>query len=169
MKEMQAGQGSIMSFFSKPTKTAKQEIAAEPGLGRRDHQIADPRPQLQPLPEAANPKVRSKPTPVPISDTFASHKLRMTSSTALQRPVSREENARPSRYVLLSSSPPKPTEEEDSEPVMEVPMTRATTTFHTTTLDLMQRQEPHRRTLGVRRSMVSWSAAQAQRKASGRN
>jgi DNA helicase-2/ATP-dependent DNA helicase PcrA len=168
-KEVKASQGSIMSFFSKPTKTAEQEIAAEPELVRRDHERTDPRPQLQPLPGVVNLKIPSKPTPAPISDTFASHKLRMTPSTPLQRPISREENTSPSRYVLLSSSPPKPTEKDDPERAMEVPTVRATTTFHTTTMDMMQRQEPHRRTLGVRRSMVSWSAAQAQRKAGGRN
>ena len=170
-KRPQQGQGSILSFFAKPAQqmSNSQPVSKNVDAATRNCDLQRCISLAEPLSRIPNPNTTTRPPP-PISSNFTSHKLRVMPSASRPRPVSREENGTPKRYILLSSSPTKPEDDAQvrgdskdlQEPDDKLETARPASTLHTTTM-MMQRQGPQRRTLGVRRSMVSWSAAQAQR------
>ena len=167
-KKQTQGQGSITSFF---------------GKGALEPKDLDLKALAKPvLPLSTQPSVRKstlttqRPTPtahaartnvVPAPPSFSNHKVRAVSNfVGKQRDISDVDDTRPTRHILLSSSPTKPDDDERQPVSAPVPLTynsshdaRPATTFHTTSIaQLNNRVQGQRKTLGVRRSMQGWSA-----------
>jgi DNA helicase-2/ATP-dependent DNA helicase PcrA len=106
--------------------------------------------------------------------SMTNHKV--TNRPILTKPkrVEPEAGMESTRYVLLSSSPPRPDVEETHqagkdgrEPTSPTKQTsssfasasgfRPASTFHTTSMNQVQNQSAQRKTLGARRSMQPWS------------
>jgi DNA helicase-2/ATP-dependent DNA helicase PcrA len=178
LKPRAAGQGAITNFFNKrSTSTPSEDLEPSapltmPSLQRSQsllasntalHDISNvqataPQPSrpFQPL-SVPNYKLQNKPMP----------------SKPRREPPPDMENT---RYVLLSSSPVKPdlgttpdNEANEDEEALPSPTKqssstftpasgfRAASTFHTTSMNQIQNQAAHRKTLGTRRTMQGWS------------
>jgi DNA helicase-2/ATP-dependent DNA helicase PcrA len=177
VKPRAAGQGAITNFFNKRSASTPSEEAEPPAplpmpsLQRSQsllsnktalHDISNvqpaaPRPPrpFQPL-SVPNYKLQNKPMP----------------SKPRREPPPDMENT---RYVLLSSSPVKPdtedtTQNDNAEEALPSPTKqsssttftptsgfRAASTFHTTSMNQIQNQTAHKKTLGTRRTMQGWS------------
>ncbi|KAK5109090.1 hypothetical protein LTR62_007547 [Meristemomyces frigidus] len=160
------GQGSIATFFGKPTLVKQSSSVGSLGsMDPTDDLVSEPlskrlRPPLQDVANRGSERIRTGQG----RRNLLQHKVR--NAPLLQRPSTRvEDSGAPcSAYMFLSSSPTR--QEEDltaAEPSYEVvrddredaAQVRSATTFHTTT---MQKIAPQRKTLGMRRSLQGWSA-----------
>jgi DNA helicase-2/ATP-dependent DNA helicase PcrA len=168
LKPRAAGQGAITNFFtskrSASTPSGDAESSAPlplPSLQRSQsllsnntalHDISNvqpaaPRP-FQPL-SVPSYKLQNKPMPL--------------------KPRREAQEMENTRYVLLSSSPVKPDQQDEEaeappSPVKSSSSTftpasgfRAASTFHTTSMNQVQNQAANRKTLGTRRTMQGWS------------
>jgi DNA helicase-2/ATP-dependent DNA helicase PcrA len=168
LKPRAAGQGAITSFFTSKRSASTPSEDAEssaplplPSLQRSQsllsnntalHDISNiqpaaPRP-FQPL-SVPSYQLQNKPMP-----------------SKPRREAPEMENT---RYVLLSSSPVKPDQQDEEaeappSPVKSSSSTfapasgfRAASTFHTTSINQVQNQAANRKTLGTRRTMQGWS------------
>lgn len=147
-------QGSIANFFAKREKPPTQ---------------AAPRPALvsQPLRDVSNnvntaPSRPSMPAYKPRSTPM------FTRPTVANKSAEVEANENRSKYVFLSSSPPRPDAEEDKPSAAVVPggeegqeslqPMRPASTMHSTTMS-MAKAPPQRKVLGMRRSLHGWPPA----------
>ena len=164
--------GTIASFFAKRSKSAEENIAAavdevivtDVSIEQRAG-AAGNRPPLGEVDDGNNVAAR------PLQPNYLSQGRKLPATASLRRPpaMRRNEHAEPARaYVFLSSSPQKP---EPKESTVENPraersmpdetvnlrpsLPKPATTLHNTT---MSSAVPHRRTLGMRRSLHGWSA-----------
>lgn len=176
VKPRATGQGSITSFFKRSNSTLSEETEPPPSfdapsLQRSQSSFA----ANTPLYDISNtqPAVSRPPRPFqPLS--IPSHKV--TTRPILTKPkrAEPEPGMENTRYVLLSSSPPKPEAENTYQAEKELgepasPMKQASSsfnsaagfrpasTFHTTSMSQVQNQSAQRKTLGARRSMQPWS------------
>ena len=158
------GQGTIASFFKKPSLSTESSISMQSSDGPVEKQENLPRPK-QPLQELRN----HNPAPSLLRPA-PTHKL--PSAPLMRRPLPSApvQSASQNNYMFLSSSPPQPEDGDlaggnntsDTTPTSDaadaaVPTAKArpASTFHTTS---MQTMAPQRKTLGTRRSLHGWSA-----------
>ncbi|CAN9171385.1 unnamed protein product [Alternaria alternata] len=176
VKPLAKGQGAITSFFkrsnsaiSEETKTAPSFTA--PSLQRSQSSFST----HTPLHDISNVQSSVSRPPRPFQPlSMPNHKV--TNRPILTKPKRAEPEAgmESTRYVLLSSSPPRPDVEDmhqagkdGREPTSPTKQTsssfvsasgfRPASTFHTTSMNQVQNQSAQRKTLGARRSMQPWS------------
>jgi DNA helicase-2/ATP-dependent DNA helicase PcrA len=176
VKPLAKGQGAITSFFKRSNSAISGETetpssSTVPSLQRSQSSF----PTHAPLHDISNVQPSASRAPRPFQPlSIPSHKV--TNRPILVKPKRAEpepgtENA---RYVLLSSSPPRPDAEdlhqagkESRDPGSPTKQTlssfapasgfRPASTFHTTSMNQVQNQSAQRKTLGARRSMQPWS------------
>ncbi|KAF9735150.1 hypothetical protein PMIN02_007078 [Paraphaeosphaeria minitans] len=162
-KPRAAGQGAITGFFKRSASSMSEEQDPLPTPKPQPLQQNTPATFTRPIADVLNrqPARPYRPYQPP---SFPTHTLKTAPMASKPRrtPATKESS---SRYVLLSSSPPKPdnepfvTSSEDkvrpSEPVTSG--FRPATTLHTTSMSTLQGGGVQRRTLGARRSMQGWS------------
>ncbi|KAK4555143.1 ATP-dependent DNA helicase srs2 [Recurvomyces mirabilis] len=166
-KRQMEGQGTIASFFGKPTLS--KQISETTSLGssaaaKGPGMPAEPKRKRQAHQELDNVKaVRSE--VVVERQNMLDHKVRTAPLLRQKSATSAQHSVPAAGYMFLSSSPPRPEdaeistsatippfEEEDTENYAQA---RPATTLHTTS---MQRVAPQKKTLGMRRSLHGWSA-----------
>ncbi|KAI4911571.1 hypothetical protein J4E90_006387 [Alternaria incomplexa] len=176
VKPRATGQGSITSFFKRSNSTLSEETEPSPSfdapsLQRSQSSFAT----NTPLYDISNTQSAVSRPPRPFQPlSIPSHKV--TTRPILTKPkrAEPEPGMENTRYVLLSSSPPKPEAENTYQAEKELrepasPMKQASSsftsaagfrpasTFHTTSMSQVQNQSAQRKTLGARRSMQPWS------------
>lgn len=160
------GQGSLASFFAKksrPDDLAGQASVSAPSVA------SGFRSAVEPLRDISNMRVEDRSDELPTKPFVPPHKPRTAPLANARVPKSHApEPLREQKdtYVFLSSDPPQP---EDQEPEPECQLATGTSqastavissfkpvsTFHSTT---MQSIGPKRKTLGMGRGFVPWSA-----------
>ncbi|KAF2632818.1 UvrD-helicase-domain-containing protein [Macroventuria anomochaeta] len=173
-KPRAADQGAITSFFKDAGRTLSGTPEPTPQLGRRSLKRSQSSLSgLAPLNDVSNvQQAASRPR--------LFQPLSVPNCTLHHRPMARkprragnDSDAENARHALCLSSPSKLDEKDvitlsDSDDVNEVarptkaPATstngfRPASTFHTTTMSVVQNQQAQRRTLGARRTMQGWS------------
>jgi DNA helicase-2/ATP-dependent DNA helicase PcrA len=170
-KPRAAGQGAITSFF----QGAGRKLSEEPNLAPKpqisslkrshtsfsDHQSLPTFNSRQAAPQQAKPY---QPLSVP-NRTVQNRPL----PTKPRRRGSDSDGEKP-RHALCLSSPSKPDEKpmiilsDDEDDLKEIPNpgTRPASTFHTTSMSMVQNQQAQRKTLGTRRTMQGWSVKHSQ-------
>ncbi|KAI4691898.1 uncharacterized protein J4E84_002865 [Alternaria hordeiaustralica] len=176
VKPRATGQGSITSFFKRSNSTLSEETEPPPSfdalsLQRSQSSFA----ANTPLYDISNTQSAVSRPPRPFQPlSIPSHKV--TTRPILTKPkrAEPEPGMENTRYVLLSSSPPKSEAENTYQAEKELgepasPMKQASSslnsaagfrpasTFHTTSMSQVQNQSAQRKTLGARRSMQPWS------------
>ncbi|KAI4637541.1 hypothetical protein J4E83_000357 [Alternaria metachromatica] len=176
VKPRATGQGSITSFFKRSNSTLSEETEPPPSfdalsLQRSQSSFA----ANTPLYDISNTQSAVSRPPRPFQPlSIPSHKV--TTRPILTKPkrAEPEPGMENTRYVLLSSSPPKSeaentyqAEKELGEPASPTKQAsssfnsaagfRPASTFHTTSMSQVQNQSAQRKTLGARRSMQPWS------------
>lgn len=166
-KPRAAGQGAITGFFKRSASTLSEDqepplpMNKSPSLPRMSH-------SGHPLIDVSNkqtyPTQSYRPHQPP---SFPNHTLRkVPMSTKPKKRIPEEDAERPTRHVLLSSSPVKPDDgpsamssEDNVQPIaFSASGFRPASTLHTTSMSQVQRQASgQRRTLGTRRTMQGWS------------
>jgi DNA helicase-2/ATP-dependent DNA helicase PcrA len=180
MKPRAAGQGAITSFF----QGAGRKLSEEPNLApkhpisslKRSHTSFS---DHQALPNAFNSRQTAPQQPKPYQP------LSVPNRTLQNRPLPTKPRRRGSdsdgekpRHALCLSSPSKPDEKpmiilsDDEDDLKEIPNpmkpsasssgTRPASTFHTTSMSMVQNQQAQRKTLGTRRTMQGWSVKHSQ-------
>ncbi|CAG5178281.1 uncharacterized protein ALTATR162_LOCUS8622 [Alternaria atra] len=176
VKPLAKGQGAITSFFKRSNSAISEETETPPSFTAPSLQRSQSSfPTHAPLHDISNVQPSASRPPRPFQPlSIPSHKV--TNRPILVKPKRAEpepgtENA---RYVLLSSSPPRPDAEdlhqagkEGIDPGSPTKQTsssfapasgfRPASTFHTTSMNQVQNQSAQRKTLGARRSMQPWS------------
>ncbi|CAN9185336.1 unnamed protein product [Alternaria alternata] len=176
VKPLAKGQGAITSFFKRSNSAISEETETAPSFTAPSLQRSQSSFSTHtPLHDISNvqPSVSRPPRPFqPLS--MPNHKV--TNRPILTKPKRAEPEAgmESTRYVLLSSSPPRPDVEDmhqagkdGREPTSPTKQTsssfvsasgfRPASTFHTTSMNQVQNQSAQRKTLGARRSMQPWS------------
>jgi DNA helicase-2/ATP-dependent DNA helicase PcrA len=173
-KPRAAGQGAITSFFKGAGRTLSESPDPAPQLGNR--LLKRSQSSLSgstPLNDISNvQQAVSRPRPF--------QPLSVPTRTLYNRPMTNkprktvdESDAENTRHPLCLSSPSKPDEKEvitlsDDEDIRETNGSaeapsrprngfRPASTFHTTSMSVVQNQQAQRRTLGARRTMQGWS------------
>ena len=185
LKPRAAGQGAITSFFGRPKSVVTEEPPELPpaklaSLKRSHPAFVQQQAPLNDISNIAPPAprpVQARPYQPPTLQTHRPRNVPMSTKPKQANPEPDNENT---RYILLSSSPVKPdspTREQIYSDVKEVEppepdnptrknlasVTTATgfrpaSTFHTTSMSLVQSQAgTQRKTLGTRRTMQGWS------------
>ncbi|PSN69909.1 P-loop containing nucleoside triphosphate hydrolase protein [Corynespora cassiicola Philippines] len=188
VKPRPTGQGSITSFFSRPGGTVSEEpvptTRREATLKRSQSSTSHQAPlvdisNVQRL--SSQPSQPSRPYQPP---SFSSHRPRSTPMMGKPKKLEAEPEEASTKYVLLSSSPVKTTDDdEDGSPerakvkgdagVVDSPTKkpcspgaasefRPASTFHSTSVGQLHSRTGPPRALGMRRPMQSWSAKHTQ-------
>ncbi|KAH7073211.1 P-loop containing nucleoside triphosphate hydrolase protein [Paraphoma chrysanthemicola] len=164
LKPRATGQGAITSFFNKrsvSTPSVDTELAPVPSLQRSQSSTLSTAP-LHDISNVQPPSRSVQPVSLP---SYKLHNRPMASKPKRSEPTPELEST---RYVLLSSSPVKPDQDEatagdNQEPESPIKQpssftnasgVRPASTFHTTSMNQVQAQ---RKTLGTRRTMQGWS------------
>lgn len=164
VKPRVAGQGAITSFFTKRSASIPSEdteLSTVPSLQRSKSSMSSTTP-LHDISNVQPPSRSFQPLSLP---NYKLHNRPMASKPKRNNPAPELENT---RYVLLSSSPMKPDQEDPPNDAAKEPESpakqgssfstpsgfRAASTFHTTSISQVQAQ---RKTLGTRRTMQGWS------------
>ncbi|KAF9699087.1 hypothetical protein EKO04_003219 [Ascochyta lentis] len=174
-KPRAAGQGAITSFFKGAGRTLSETPEPAPQLGvrllkRSQSSLSG----LAPLNDVSNVQLpTSRPRPFqPLS--VPNRTLHNRPMIGKPRRAGNESDAEGARHALCPSSPSKSDEKETitlsddeggvqkGESPAKAPTTsmdgfRPASTFHTTSMSVVQNQQAHRKTLGARRTMQGWS------------
>lgn len=176
-KSRAAGQGAITSFFKGAGRTLSETPEPTPQTGSRSLKRSQSSLSgVVPLDDVSNSQQQAlRPRPF--------QPLSVPNRTLYNRPMAskpkravNDSDAENTRHALCSSSPSKPNEkdvitlsdDDDDDDVREVdapakaPSTsnngfKPASTFHTTSMSVVQNQQAQRRTLGARRTMQGWS------------
>lgn len=171
-KPRAAGQGAITSFFTGAGRTLSQTSvstlqAAGRSLKRSQTSVAD---LASPLNDLTNMRqIASQPRPYqPLS--VPNRMLQNRPMASKPRKVSGDPDVENARHALCLSSPSKPdgkdiiTLSDDNDDVEQAKAPSSSTTglrpastFHTTSMSVVQNQQAQRKTLGARRTMQGWS------------
>ncbi|KZM19532.1 DNA helicase [Ascochyta rabiei] len=174
-KPRAAGQGAITSFFKGAGRTVSETpepapLFEERSLKRSQSSLSGLAP-LNDVSNAQQPASRSRPFQ-PLS--VPKRTLHNRPMVGKPRRADEESDAESARHALCSSSPSKPDSKEiitlsdDDSDVQEIDKSvkagtmstggfRPASTFHTTSMSVVQNQQAQRRTLGARRTMQGWS------------
>ncbi|KAH8639180.1 ATP-dependent DNA helicase [Alternaria alternata] len=176
VKPLAKGQGAITSFFKRSNSAISEETEAAPSFTASSLQRSQSSFSTHtPLHDISNMQSSVSRPPRPFQPlSMPNHKV--TNRPILTKPkrVEPEAGMESTRYVLLSSSPPRPDVEDTHqvgkdgrEPASPTKQTsssfasasgfRPASTFHTTSVNQVQNQSAQRKTLGARRSMQPWS------------
>jgi DNA helicase-2/ATP-dependent DNA helicase PcrA len=176
VKPLAKGQGAITSFFKRSNSAISEETETAPSFTAPSLQRSQSSFSTHtPLHDISNVQSSVSRPPRPFQPlSMTNHKV--TNRPILTKPkrVEPEAGMESTRYVLLSSSPPRPDVEETHqagkdgrEPTSPTKQTsssfasasgfRPASTFHTTSMNQVQNQSAQRKTLGARRSMQPWS------------
>lgn len=174
-KPRATGQGAITSFFKRPGGALPEELEPPQSLmgPSLHHSISS---LSAPLHDISNVQPTSSRPFQPLS--MPNHKLHNRPILNKPKRNEPEPGAEETRYILLSSSPPKPEDktasidqaninQEQSSPIKRVSSGsisgfRPASTFHTTSMSQVQNQSAQRKTLGARRTMQPWSVKHSQ-------
>lgn len=149
-------QGSIANFFAKKTNKSLPE-SEKPTFSQKSQQpLRDVSNNANSAPPARQPLPAYKPRSTPM----------FTRQIPRNRIADEEGRANENKYVFLSSSPPRPEVEEEEKKLpgavsgQEKPaeQMRPASTMHSTTMS-MAKVPPHRKVLGMRRSLHGWPPA----------
>ena len=176
VKPLAKGQGAITSFFKRSNSAISEETETAPSFTAPSLQRSQSSFSTHtPLHDISNVQSSVSRPPRPFQPlSMPNHKI--TNRPILTKPKRAEPEAgmESTRYVLLSSSPPRPDVEDTHqagkdgrEPTSPTKQTsssfasasgfRPASTFHTTSMNQVQNQSAQRKTLGARRSMQPWS------------
>lgn len=176
VKPLAKGQGAITSFFKRSNSAISEETETAPSFTAPSLQRSQSSFSTHtPLHDISNVQSSVSRPPRPFQPlSMPNHKV--TNRPILTKPKRAEPEAgmESTRYVLLSSSPPRPDVEDTHqagkdgrEPTSPTKQTsssfasasgfRPASTFHTTSMNQVQNQSAQRKTLGARRSMQPWS------------
>lgn len=174
-KHRATGQGTITSFFKGAGRTLSETPEAVAQLGGRSLKRSQSSVSCLGSLNDSSKDQESLSRPRPFQP------LSVPTRTLLNRPMvskprraANESDAEHTRHALMPSSPSKPDKKEattlrdDDEEVQEVDSPkkaqatstngfRPASTFHTTSMSMVQNQQAQRRTLGARRTMQGWS------------
>jgi DNA helicase-2/ATP-dependent DNA helicase PcrA len=161
VKPRAAGQGAITNFFTRPQNTVPNKVEPSPFVRAPSlHRSSSAMSNSTPLDDILNIQL----PPVRLSHPLSLPSYKLNNRPMASKPKRSEPEVENTRYVLLSSSPVKPDHDDAPEKVEEgdgpessVSSFRAASTFHTTSVSLVQSQTAQRKTLGTRRTMQGWS------------
>lgn len=176
-KPRAAGQGAITNFFTGAGRTLSQQApvpmphSTGPSLKRSQPTVSD----LAPLSDVINGRhvvSQSRPFQPSSVSNMTLHNRPMASKP---RRTHNDSDAEMAQHALCLSSPSKPegkdmialSDDDQDEikvvgerpkaPTISTNCFRPASTFHTTSMSIVQSQQAQRRTLGARRSMQGWS------------
>jgi DNA helicase-2/ATP-dependent DNA helicase PcrA len=178
VKPRAAGQGSITSFFGRPTSMPDESVCSAPKIPSlpRSHSTSSGHGPLTDISNVLPQSTRPYQPP-----SLSSHRPRTMPMSSKPKKSEVEAGAERIKHALMSSSPVKPDDELPGEPLdfseneglppsptMSSAIAvssgfRPATTFHSTSISQLQnRAGPPRKTLGMRRSMQGWSVKHQQ-------
>ncbi|RFU36199.1 hypothetical protein B7463_g25, partial [Scytalidium lignicola] len=176
------GQDTILTFFGNARGNKSEMTVSHTSQVTKSNQGATA-PQVNSHPFVRNNfSATTRPSNSPngplhsisIPPTLAEHRLpSLQPSRPRKVTLASEQQQKRNDYVFLSSSPPRAARKEDDgeiKPVstdldvnsLEVPHSRPAVTMHATSILMLQQAGPHRKTLGVKRSMNGWSSRKCQ-------
>lgn len=175
-KPRAAGQGAITSFFKGAGRSLSETLGTtSPVTGCSLKRSQSSLSSLAPLNDVSNVQ-QSAPQPTPFQPISVHNRtLHNRPMVSKPRKAAGESDTENRRHALCLSSPPKPkntecvdlsNENDDGveevsdlrkRSVVSTSGLRPVSTFHTTTMSVVQNQQAQRRTLGARRTMQGWS------------
>jgi DNA helicase-2/ATP-dependent DNA helicase PcrA len=177
VKPRAAGQSSISSFFAPPGGKVSQMADIPPPKIPTFQRSSSALTRQDPLSDISNVQTKASQAPRPYQPpSFSTHRPR--NAPMLSKPKRPAPETESKKYVLLSSSPVKPDNDQLNQPLdleneemsespsnpVLAPLNRTSsglrpaTTFHTTSMGQLQGQPVTKRTLGTRRTFQGWNS-----------
>lgn len=173
LKKHLAGQGSLLSFFGKPSSSAPARtsptIVTENSSAENSEIHERARASKQQVPARLHSTSNAQgadalPVAPSISQYLTARRVRENTKTGRPSKISHEDEAESKPHILMSSSPVHPDAENrnpDTVAHRALPTDdfRPAASFHTTSIAQCRDQtQQQRKTLGTRRSLQGWSA-----------